>query len=301
VYFCKTHTYIVLLNRQRIENTSSGKDTVPSFQAVNHASSSNFPHGTYSTPAVPRGWTLVLASSEALLSAFMFFYHKDPAALIDWTIAQQAFNSCLILLLDAIECRMITIGAFKAEQAFVVFQDLRENNVHRLAGLAVEKISSCLQELRRIVTRPSGAQPQGQGQAAMQGVGQSEETRASCTTDTVMGYTGMFLLEDPGQQIVANEDFAPMARVIPHTSTQFGEQNHALCYRGGIYQKEAGTLKEHVGSTQSMDVMQVCVDRPRCGRRPHEMRFCPRTIACSLIVTRPQIRLPTFQCCRNTN
>jgi hypothetical protein len=115
---------------------------------------------------------------------------------------------------------MITIGAFKAEQAFVVFKDLCENNVHLLAGLAVEKISSCLQELHRIVTQPSGALPQRQGQAAMQGVGQSEATRPFCTTDTVMGHTGMFLLEDPGQQIVANEDFALMAWAIPHTATQ---------------------------------------------------------------------------------
>jgi hypothetical protein len=82
VYFCKTHTYIVLLNRQRIEIASNGKDTMPSFQAVNRASSSDFPS------AMPRGRTLVLASSEALLSAFIFFYHRDPAALIDWTIAQ---------------------------------------------------------------------------------------------------------------------------------------------------------------------------------------------------------------------
>ncbi|KAI4713472.1 hypothetical protein J4E89_000918 [Alternaria sp. Ai002NY15] len=175
---------------------------------------------------------LVLASSEALISAFMFFHYRDPAALIDWAIAQQAFNGCMILLLDALECRTVTTGAFKAEQAFVVFKELYENSVHELAGLAVEKLSLCLQELHRLVTLSSDVQSRGERHTAMQGARHNEATRASAVTDTVMGHTGMFLLEDMSQQTAANEVSSPMAWNDPDIATQTEEHGHAGLHRG---------------------------------------------------------------------
>jgi len=163
----------------------------------------------------------------------MFFHYRDPAALIDWATAQQAFNGCMILLLDALECRTVTTGAFKAEQAFVVFKDLYENSVHELAGLAVEKLSLCLQELHRLITLPSDVQSLGQRHTAMQGAQQNEATRASAATETVMGHTGMFLLEDMSQQTAANGVFSPMVRNTSNIATQAEEHHHAGLHLGG--------------------------------------------------------------------
>ncbi|KAI4623961.1 hypothetical protein J4E80_003773 [Alternaria sp. BMP 0032] len=262
VYFSNAHTYIILLNQQKTEKhatsatISTGKDNVLPFQAVHHASSLDFSHETYSTQAAPRGRTLVLASSEALISAFLFFHYRDPAALIDWATAQQAFNGCMILLLDALECRTVTTGAFKAEQAFVVFKNLYENSVHELAGLAVEKLSLCLQELHRLVTLPSDVQSRGQRHTAMQGPQHNEATRASVVTDTVMGQTGMFLLEDMSQQTAANEVFSPMAWNNPDIATQAEEHRHAGLHRGGTYKKVATSPKDHVANARYTDGMQ---------------------------------------------
>ncbi|KAG9194321.1 hypothetical protein G6011_04356 [Alternaria panax] len=259
VYFCRAHTYIILLNRQRTEKhtlpaaTSIGGEAGASLQAVNRSSSFGFPSETYSAQPVPRGRTLVLASSEALLSAFMFFYHRDPAALIDWNLAQQAFNSCMLLLLNAIEHRTITVGAMKAEQAFVVFKDLYENKVHRLAGLAVEKISSGLQELRSAITQPPGVLPRGQGNVATQCTGHNEATRAMA--DTVTSHTGMFLLEDSGTQTVTNEAFVPKPWADSRASTRSKEEKQGSSYLSTMYQKETQSSKEPGETSRSVDIM----------------------------------------------
>jgi hypothetical protein len=94
----------------------------------------------------------VLASAEDLLDAFLFFYLRVPAALISWTMAQQAFNACMILLLDAMERMSVTPGAMKAEKAYVVFRDLQ--SVHTLASLAVERISWGLKKLHDVTQNP---------------------------------------------------------------------------------------------------------------------------------------------------
>jgi hypothetical protein len=169
---------------------------------------------------------------------------------------QQAFNSCMILLLDAMECRTITVGAMKAEQAFVVFKDLYENNVHKLAGLAVEKISWGLQELRGAVAQPPGVLPRGRCNEAMQGASRNEATRALCRTDTVMGHTGMFLLEDPGRRAVASEAFVPMTRNDSRTSFQAKEQQQGLPYIHATERRKATSSNEHTGGSRSADVMQ---------------------------------------------
>jgi hypothetical protein len=255
---------MVLLNRQRMEkytasalvSTAKGTKLSSPSQAVNGVASSTFLRETHLANVVPRGRTLVLDSSEALISAFMFLYHRVPAALIDWTIAQQAFNCCMVLLLDAIKCRAITTGVFKAEQAFVVFKDLYENRVHTLAGMAVEKISFCLQELHLLVTQPSGVQARGRKHAILKGAGHNEVARAFGATDEVMGQTGMFLLEDLGQQTFGKEDFLPMAWGDPELSARHEQQNHAPLHRLGMYGRVAARFKAQDEDTRSIDAMQ---------------------------------------------
>lgn len=162
----------------------------------------------------------------------------------------------MIVLLDAIERRTVTVGAMKVEQAFVVFKDLYENNVHRLARLAVGKIFWGLQELRRAVIQPPGVLPQGQGNATMLGAGQNEAMRALCRTDTVMGHTEMSLLKDPGQQAVANETFVPKAGGDSRTSTHPKEQQQGQSYLHMTDQTETAASKEHAETLRSADVMQ---------------------------------------------
>jgi hypothetical protein len=267
VYYCKIHTYIILLNRQRTEKiiTSSAvpvtRGATPSFRAVNRAPSV-LPSTATTTRASLRGRALVIASSEDVLDAFFFFYYKEQAALIDWTLGQQAFNSCMLILLDAIECRTITTGALKAERAFVIFKELDENDVHQLAGLAFEKISWALQELHKIVTQPPGGEQQAGGQqgrhAVMHGADQSEATRDPGTADTVMGGTGMLLLEDFGLNS-GSEAFAPVVWGTPRISAESTQEQQERLHRHsagqmGLAKSKMIDVDDH--SFRSADVMQ---------------------------------------------
>ena len=68
-------------------------------------------------------------------------------------MGQQAFNSCMILLLDAMETGELS-RIDKVEKAYVVFQQLEKNGVHDLASMAVERVSWGLAELRRMTSAP---------------------------------------------------------------------------------------------------------------------------------------------------
>ncbi|KAF1830280.1 hypothetical protein BDW02DRAFT_559327 [Decorospora gaudefroyi] len=223
VYYCKTHTYLVLLNRQRIEKLTPPSTidlAIPSFPAVNLVGPSAHPSPTASPKSSLRGRALVLSSCEDILSVFHFFYHRDPGALSDWTLSQQAFNSCMILLSDALECGAVTPGASKAECAFVVFKELDEGGVHGLAAVAVEKISCRLRELHRLV------QEVGQRRGDDAATHQTNQTQDRCPTDMVMSNSGMLLLEDPGLQAFAHEAFEPIAWRTPGCTPSTDEYDH---------------------------------------------------------------------------
>jgi hypothetical protein len=227
VFHCKTHTYLIILNRQRLEKqapqiyshqASPTATSAPSYyNPVNTPTSAH--HSPISTKASLRGRALVLSSSEDLLTAFLFLHTRVPAALISWTMGQQAFNACMILLLDAMETVDLSrIG--KVEKVYVVFTQLEKNGVHELATLAVERISWGLVELGRM-KKQAGAcgvvQPMEPARGRMsrcdmdmQGAAGSEAMLPGVMHDTVMGNTGMLLLEDPGLQSFVPEAFAPL-------------------------------------------------------------------------------------------
>jgi hypothetical protein len=126
VYHCKAHTYLLLLNRQRPDKhptqaqTPSAKASTPGFRSINRSTPSS--QASPTTTVVPlRGRNLVIASAEEVLDAFIFLFLRVPAALISWTMGQQAFNACMILLLDAMELKKITSGVAWVEKAFAVF------------------------------------------------------------------------------------------------------------------------------------------------------------------------------------
>lgn len=150
---------------------------------------------------------MVLASAAGILTAFLYFYTRAPASLVSWTIAQQAFNSSMLLLLDALET-----GNFghvrKVEHAYVVFRELQDNGVHKLASLAVKKLSWGLDQLRAMIGENGTLRPVEEINAKLRAhVGVCDGSKGS--RDTVMGNTGMLLLEEQGLQSYTTERFAP--------------------------------------------------------------------------------------------
>ncbi|OCL14757.1 hypothetical protein AOQ84DRAFT_371003, partial [Glonium stellatum] len=209
VFYGKTHNYLILLNRQRIDNRSPmshspvASTATPPIPAAGPSTVIPPPSGsTTPPPPLPRGRALVISSSNALLSAFLFFYHHVPAALICWTMGQQAFNSCMILLLDALETGNVE-HIPRVQRAYAVFVELERKGVHKLAGLAVGRVSWGLALLRRREKEAA------EGEASMAGMGVGA-TGMDGPMDTVMGNTGMLLLEDPGLQSFKPESFAPL-------------------------------------------------------------------------------------------
>lgn len=222
VQFCKIHSYIILLNRQRIETSQATFDyTSPSpraQQSARSAHSAQWPLGLPGYPShnVPRGRPIVIQSSHLLLGAFVYFSKRVPLALTDWTLAQQAFNACLIILLDALETGE-TAGIGKVNQAYEVFIRLDEDRVHQLAGFAVSRISEGLLRLRDAVnddSKGSGSLDTDRSQTdvtMLDPVHGSDSDSASIRRvstagsidsfdEPIMGSRSMFLLEDPGLQ-----------------------------------------------------------------------------------------------------
>jgi hypothetical protein len=265
VYHCKAHTYLILLNRQRINKytarsfTANIKTSPTGFRPVNRTPPSQ-PSPTITTNYPLRGRPLVLASSEDVLDAFLFFYFRVPAALISWTMAQQAFNSCMILLLDAIEIGSVTGGALKVEKAYVVFQSLQD--VHTLASLAVERISWGLKRLhdltQMLIDPPRPVDSHG-GDAEMQRAWGEEAVRGPhpMCEESVMSATGMLLLEDPGLQGFVSEAFAPIAWNVggPEPPTPF-ELKHEREFSQGTGLLESPGSDEDTDEARSIGGMQ---------------------------------------------
>nr|OQO30757.1 hypothetical protein B0A51_02453 [Rachicladosporium sp. CCFEE 5018] len=135
--FAKVQSFIVLLNRQRVERTQHSASNSPPIMQSSFTTS-------FTTPI--RGRALVVNSSIHLLQTFLFFRHRNPAVLICWTLGQQAFNAAMILILDAWETSNEN-NEWLVNQAFVVFDEMQRNGVHKLAALAVQHISDGLMQL----------------------------------------------------------------------------------------------------------------------------------------------------------
>jgi hypothetical protein len=141
--------------------------------------------------------------------------------------------------------------------------------VHKLAELAIERISWGLQELHNITTQSplsSGAQPG----RRMQGPGQCEATRAARRKDTVMGNTGMFLVEDCGLQAFKEEPYSPINWGIPDMSKEPKSQPEAQQHRGG--RKPEGLPNKTFRS--AADIMQG--SRRSSTLRPPTTRYATR-------------------------
>ncbi|CAE7031588.1 hypothetical protein PTNB85_04233 [Pyrenophora teres f. teres] len=249
VYYCKMNTYLILLNRQRVEKqahssaTFNNIGTMSAFTAVNH------------TPSI------LIASSEDIISAFLFFHRREPSALVDWTIGQQAFNSCMILLLDAIERRTITYGSSKAEEALHVFKILKSNHVHIFAGCAVDKIEKGFKELHDTITQTNDPDYQARVQQwnnkIISGTRQDKAMLGSGGVETVMGRTGMLLIEGADLQAFVKEEFSPTSWDMPCLTTDSKRDINTSSYHSEgkrVSELKAEISNEHSQTRQSPNV-----------------------------------------------
>ena len=170
VLHAKTHNFLLLLNRQRIDNMRRN---------------SSEPLTTRSTAAdadgVPRGRPRVLESCRALLLVFEFFQTRVRAAMTCWALGQMSFNAAMILTLSMLETGE-TRDLMTVQHTYSTFLEMNKLGIHKLASAAVERLGTLMKEFRA-------------GDPA---------------NETVMGPQGMMLLEDPGLQGALPESFSPL-------------------------------------------------------------------------------------------
>lgn len=199
VVFCaKMHSLIILLNRQRVDcDEGKGKQSDRS-QPSEQRTISTQPAGRlgkevrrrppHHTPP-HRGRPLVIDSSLNVVFTFLFLHKRVPAVLVCWNMSQQAFNACMILLLDAFETRS-HVNLWLVEEADRVFRDMDSNSVHGLAKVASESINRALSEIRRGV---AASLQQGGGTSS------ASDTRLEPVVplmgERMMGNVNEFLLE----------------------------------------------------------------------------------------------------------
>lgn len=129
-----------------------------------------------------RGRQRVLQSCRAVLQAFEFLHIREQAGLVCWTIGQQAFNAAMLLVLAMLETNEAT-DLDAVQRAYTTFLDMQRLGIHRLAETAVDRLGRLLKEV------PSG----------------------EIVKETVMGQSGMMLLEDPGLQGFLEGGFSPLS------------------------------------------------------------------------------------------
>jgi hypothetical protein len=154
---------------------------------------------------VKRGKELVIESSTNILSSFLYIFQHSPASLFCWTMCQQAFNACMILLLDA-----AATGSWPYEwlirETHNIFVELHRNGVHRLAAVASTRIGQGLAQLAAMRSQADNQSLQGQHIS----VNMAYSIPGPAITEPVMDHNAaMYLLEDLEPQSYAPAAFQP--------------------------------------------------------------------------------------------
>ena len=207
VFYGKTHNYLILLNRQRQENLRrTSQDSALGATSIHSEEGNSSGMGEPSDPE--RGRDRVLSSCRALLHAFAFFNTRVRAAMVCWTMGQQAFNAAMILTLNMLETGDLRDWA-AVTNAYYTFIELRDKGIHALAGLAVGRLNELFRSLKRksgdSSRRPGGKTSRGH-QPSEHVLNESQEIK-----ECVMGRTGLILLEDPGLQGFVPMNFEPLS------------------------------------------------------------------------------------------
>lgn len=170
----KCHNFLILLNRQRLENIRRDSTTEPITNLSNQPASD--------PNQMPRGRDRVLESCRALLAAFEFFHTRLRAAMMCWIMGQMAFNAAMILTLSMLETNETRdLGA--VQHTYSTFIEMNKLGIHKLAGDAVERLGPLLKGL----------------------------VSGDSIKEKVMGQQGMMLLEDHGLQGFEPDDFSSLS------------------------------------------------------------------------------------------
>lgn len=169
----KIHNLLILLNRQRLDDTRRDSKAESSMNPPNTTANSEPDHEI-------RGRERVLESCRALLQAFEFFQTRLRAAMICWSMGQMAFNAAMILTLSILETKETRdLGA--VQHAYTAFIEMNKLGIHKLAGDGVTRLGALLKGL----------------------------LSSDAIKETVMGRQGMMLLEDPGLQGLVSDEMSP--------------------------------------------------------------------------------------------
>ncbi|MCJ1245941.1 hypothetical protein MMC30_003145 [Trapelia coarctata] len=172
--YSQKHHLLAWLHRKRVDAISleSSDSTIDLFVSPASAPSN---HTLY-------GREQVLESSRSILRVLGFFHTRERAAMICWTVGQQAFNAAWILLTSMLETR-ITMDVGILQQAYSIFVEMQSLGIHSLASGAVEK-------LRGLMDRCSTGATAG---------------------EFMVSSHAMILLEDPGSHIFGQGVVVPVA------------------------------------------------------------------------------------------
>ncbi|KAL8713403.1 MAG: hypothetical protein Q9220_002602 [cf. Caloplaca sp. 1 TL-2023] len=137
------------------------------------SSSDDSQHGarTLGSGRNSHGRRCVLRSCRAVLQVFEFFHIRIPAGLLCWTVGQQAFNAAMLLVYSMLETQEAT-DLEVVTGAYNTFLEMQRLGIHKLAEAAVDRLGALIKDV------PSG----------------------HASKESVMGQSGMMLLEDPGLQ-----------------------------------------------------------------------------------------------------
>ena len=199
-YYIKTHTYVILLNRQwqqrrnnEMAQQAERDDTYHVEGAIKTESTAGFgymsaPEGEISMPCdhLQRGYQRIVESCVAVSVAFRFLFDRNKPCLIDWTLCQSGFNAAYVLGIYMHESQDYSIMDIVLA-SYRIFEDLSgrhsEPSNDRTAGrtsllhMACERLASLLKGHFDTV---------GPRQAPYH------------DREEVMRRDGMVLLEDPG-------------------------------------------------------------------------------------------------------
>jgi len=172
--YSQKHHLLAWLHRKRAEaiRLESSDSAIDLFVSPVSASLS---HTLY-------GREQVHESSRSILRVLGFFHTRERAAMICWTVGQQAFNAAWTLLTSMLETRS-TMDVAILQQTYSIFVEMQRLSIHSLASGAVEKLKNLMDK---------------------------------CSTGTTTGECmfsnhAMVLLEDPGSQIFGRSVAAPVA------------------------------------------------------------------------------------------
>ena len=190
------HNFLALLHLQRggpvgIDGSGISIDT---FEHSISTSSGNSLHGR----------ERVLRSCRSIMQVLRFFQTRARAALICWTVGQQAFNAAWVLLVSMIETNDTRdLGIIK--YAYSIFAEMSSLGIHNLASTAVDRLGALMKSW----------------------------SMGSATAKPLMHKFGMVLLEDPASRGFLPGTISPLPCDVRENTLKPGEVTTAGALRLG--------------------------------------------------------------------